>query len=101
MKSSDKVLNSIGSKDVESSISSSVKVPNIKSSSVISSGNVQSKAVILSLSSKILSLTVAATIFEISSYNKIIDPNDFVNSCYGGGYWVEDYPYSETDAWVE
>ena len=22
-----------------------------------------------------------------------------VSSCYGAGYWIEDYPWSATDAW--
>lgn len=30
-----------------------------------------------------------------------ICPEDLVNSCFGAGYWIEDKPWSESDAWRE
>lgn len=69
-------------------------------SSEVAGVNAQAKALQINATTAILSVAVAATLMVgISSEVEIIDPNDFVNSCYGGGYWDNEQPYVNNDAW--
>lgn len=50
----------------------------------------------------IISVASAVSILiTVKAEVSYIEPNDFVNSCFGGGYWEEDYGWSESDCWAE